>query len=243
MGTTTVATRRLSPLHYKHLALNATMREYDGWLRPEGYGAPAEVEAQKALHHVGLCDISPVKKLDIKGRNIDAFLEGVLSSKGFPRIPGEVSASPEMSDGPTYTCRLTKEHALMIGRPRQQEPVRSPLEALGFPAADRCYLTSVTSTLAGLNIVGASSAPLLSELTQLDLSPHPERGQWCAEGGFAKVRSVVVRTGAASFDLFFGRDYAGYVWDELIHLGTKYSISPFGVAAYRLVHEQKETTR
>ena len=58
-----------------------------------------------------------------------------------------------------------------------------------------------------------------------------------------KVRSIVVRTGATSFDIFFGRDYAEYVWDELIHLGTKYSISPFGVAAYRLIHDQKETTR
>src|SRR5271154_666114 len=94
MGTTSVAAQKLSPLHYKHLALKATMREYDGWLRPENYGAPAQVEAEKALSHVGVCDISPVQKLDIKGRNIDAFLADVLTSKGVPRVPSDVSTSP-----------------------------------------------------------------------------------------------------------------------------------------------------
>jgi sarcosine oxidase, subunit alpha len=243
MGTTSVAAQRLSPLHYKHLALKATMREYDGWLRPQSYGAPAEVEAEKALRHVGLCDISPVQKLDIKGGNIDVFLEGVLTAKAVPRSASEVSASPGTSDGPAYTCRLTKEHALMVGQPNQQQPIRSPLDAQGFAATGRCYLTSLTSVLAGLNVVGPSSARLLSELTQLDLSSHRERAQWCAEGGFAKVRSIIVRTGSTSFDLFFGRDYAEYMWDELVHLGTKYSISPFGVAAYGLIHERKEATR
>jgi glycine cleavage system aminomethyltransferase T len=192
---------------------------------------------------VGVSDISPVEKLDIKGRDIDAFLERRLTSKGVPRMPSEVSALPGTYDGPAYACRLTKEHAIMIGQPRQQEPIRSPLDAPGFAAADRCYLTNITSVLAGLNVLGPSSTELLKELTQLELSPPRGRAQWCSEGGFVKVRSIVVRTGATSFDIFFGRDYAEYVWDELIHLGTKYSISPFGVAAYRLIHDQKETTR
>jgi glycine cleavage system aminomethyltransferase T len=243
MGNASATVQRLSPLHYKHLALKASMREYDGWLRAENYGAPAEVEAEKALSHVGVCDVSPIEKLDIKGRNIDTFLEHTLASKDVPRMPSDVSALAGTHDGAAYTCRLTKEHAMMIGQPKQQEPIRSPLDAPGFAATDRCYLTNMTSVLAGLNIIGPSSTELLKELTQLDLSSRRERVQWCSEGGLAKVRSIVVRTGATSFDLFFGRDYAEYVWDELIHLGTKYSISPFGVAAYRLIHDQKETTQ
>lgn len=84
---TTPSTRslRLSPLHYKQLALGASMREYEGTLRPENYGAPAEVETENALRSVGVCDISPVGKMDVKGRSIDDFLGSVLASNGAPR--------------------------------------------------------------------------------------------------------------------------------------------------------------
>jgi glycine cleavage system aminomethyltransferase T len=242
MGNPGDAVQRLSPLHYKQIALKASMREYDGWLRAEDYGESAEREAEKALGHVGICDISPLEKLDIKGSNIDAFLEDMLTPKGVPRIPSEVSPLPGAPDGTAYACRLTKEHALVVGRPKQQELSRSPLDVPGFAPTNRCYLTNVTSVLAGLNVLGPSSTELLGELTQLDLSSHGRQARWCAEAGFAKVRSIIVRTDASSFDLFFGRDYAEYVWDELIHLGKSYSISPFGVAAYRLIRERKKET-
>lgn len=149
--------------------------------------------------------------------------------------PGEVYPLFGAYDSAAYACRLTKEHALIVGQPKRQD-------IASLAASSRCYLTDLTSVLAGLNIVGPSSVELLMEMTQLDLSSR-QGGRWCSEGGLAKVRAIVVRGGADSFDVFFGRDYAEYVWDELMHLGKRYSLSPFGVEAHRLIHNRKEATQ
>jgi sarcosine oxidase, subunit alpha len=230
---------RLSPLHHKHLELGAKMRVYDGWMQAENYEKTAEAEAKQALLHVGICDISPVPKLDIKGRDIDAFLESALASKDFPRLPSEVSVSPGGEDSRAYACRLTKEHAIMIGGPPQLGQLSSPLDASSITATNGCHLTNVTSVYAGLNIVGPSSTALLTELMEVDVFSNKERVRWCLEGGLAKVRAMVVHAGGDSFDIFFGRDYAEYVWDELVRRGMKYSMVPFGFEAHRLIREAK----
>src|SRR5215831_14394036 len=101
--------QRLSPLHHEQVALNATLTEVGGWVRPERYGTP-EGEAQSALRSVGVRDISPLEKVDVKGSNLDSFLKGATASVGSPG-----SVLPGRSAGFDYVCRLTEDHALAIG--------------------------------------------------------------------------------------------------------------------------------
>ncbi len=239
-------TQRLSPLHQKHLANKATMSEYAGWLQPEKYSAP-DVEAENAIRSVGLRDISPLEKLDLKGSNIDPFLDGVLGVSG---PPGAVSICRDKASEFEYVCRLTKNHALAIGQENGHAPTRAPLDVSTYPTVERCYLTRVTSVFAGLNLLGPSAPDLLSELTQLDVTARRSRDGWVAEGGLAKVRAVVIRSdlqskgqNIASFDIFFGRDYAEYLWDTIMEVGSKYSIAPFGVAARRLIQGARGMTK
>jgi glycine cleavage system aminomethyltransferase T len=46
-----------------------------------------------------------------------------------------------------------------------------------------------------------------------------------------------------SFDIFFGRDYAEFLWDTIMETGSKYPITPFGVAARRLIQGSKGMTK
>src|SRR2546425_8368083 len=72
-------------LHYKHLALNAAMRDDGGWQRPEQYEPPDE-EVQAVRAGVGLCDISPVGKLDLKGKESVPVLERLFFPSAVPRV-------------------------------------------------------------------------------------------------------------------------------------------------------------
>ena len=69
---------KYTALHHKHLALGATMVDDSGWQRPERYG-PAEEELKAVREGVGLCDISPVGKLDLKGKQIARVFESLFS--------------------------------------------------------------------------------------------------------------------------------------------------------------------
>ena len=155
-------------------------------------------------------------------------------------------------------CRLAADHALAVARGVSHAPTRSPLEVSGFPmtTTDHCYLTNVTSVLAGLNVLGPAAPDFLSELAQTDLTArapttrNPADISWCAEAGVAGVRAVLVRSdmrarglSLPSFDLFFGRDYAEYLWDTVLEIGASYSISPFGSAAHRQIHAREEMAR
>ena len=239
-------TQRLSPLHQKHLANKATMSEYAGWLQPEKYSTP-ESEAENALSSVGVCDISPLEKLDIKGANIDSFLRSIMVESG---SVGTVSTSKDKAGGIDYVCRLAKDHALAICRENSHSQTRSPLELSSFPTIERCYLTNVTSVFAGVTLIGPSAPDLLGELMQIDVSPLRSHDRWTAEGGLAKVRAVLVRSdvpwksrNVASFDIFFGRDYAEYLWDTIMETGSRYSITLFGVAARRLILSARGMTK
>ena len=239
-------TQRLSPLHHIHLANKATMTEYAGWLLPEKYTAP-QSEAENALRSVGVCDISSLEKLDIKGANIDFFLKGILGASG---PVGSVSLSREKTSRIDYVCRLAKDHALAICRENSgNSQTRSPLELSGFPSVERCYLTNVTSVFAGVTLLGPSAPDLLGQLTQIDISARSRDG-WCGEGGLARVRAVVVRSELPwksqtipSFEIFFGRDYAEFLWDTIMEMGSKYSITPLGEAARRLIQGSRGMTK
>ena len=74
-----------SALHHQHLALGATMVSDSGWQRPEQYGSTEE-ELRTVRTSVGMCDISPVGKLDLKGADLTAVLEQALSLDTVPQI-------------------------------------------------------------------------------------------------------------------------------------------------------------
>src|SRR5437667_7197029 len=116
--------RRLSPLHSKHVSMNATMGEQGGWVWPEKYGdTDPEAEAEKAVRSLGVSDISPLEKLDIKGANIDSLLKNSLGVGA--GSPGSVSWC--RSAGIDYVCRLAADHALAVARGVSHAPTRSPL--------------------------------------------------------------------------------------------------------------------
>ncbi len=222
-------------LHHAHLALGAVMVEEGGWQLPARY-RPPEDEVRAVRSAVGLCDISPLGKLDLKGRRISTRLE-IL-----PALP-PVGQSQRLTvaDHPVRCCRLAGDHLLLLTAPGPPAAVQHAVARMA--SADEClHLTDLTSTLAAVQIVGPRSRELLRTLTAINLSPARFPDLACARGGVATVHALVLRAdvgGELAYEVYAGREFADYLWETVRDAGEEFGGVPFGTAAQRRLHGEE----
>lgn len=236
---------KYTALHHQHLALGAAMVDDSGWQRPERYG-PAEEELKAVQEGVGLCDISPVEKLDLKGKQIARALESLFSLRDLPQI-GQVKRmalnNPTGTSGIEVSCcRLGGDHVLLLTEPGALATVEHALTQQ-IKATNECiHLTNLTSALAAVQTVGPYSRELLRKLTALDLSPQRFVDLTCAQGSVAKVHALVIRADLGpelAYEVYCGREFGEYLWDTLRDAGQEFGAVPFGVATQHLLRTEK----
>lgn len=222
------------------------MTEWDGWLLPESYRGPEE-EVKAALESVGLAEESANTKIDIKGNDIDAFIDRSLGVKPGPGRPGQVSFRPEGAGWEgvpiRHLCRLAKDHAFLVLDGSKSLSPNSPIRVEDHGATNlSVYLTNVTSVFAGVTLAGPLSSRVLSRLTDLETSSEAPPSPVCAEGPVADIQTLLIRSGASigerrvTFnELYFGRDYAEYFWDAMMEAGREHGVVPIGTAALRSI--------
>jgi aminomethyltransferase len=70
-----------SPLHSRHIALDAKMADFGGWLMPIEYpGAGVLAEHAAVRERVGLFDVSHLGKARVTGDGALEFLNGVFTN-------------------------------------------------------------------------------------------------------------------------------------------------------------------
>jgi len=216
------------------------MVDDQGWQRPERYGSPEE-EVRAVQAGVGLCDISPLGKLDLKGKESASVLQQLFSLGTIPRV-GQVThiSLKNIANAPSegLCCRLGSDHLLVVIECSTAGAVEQSLTQ-HLATADQCaHLTNLTSALAAVQLVGPYSRDVLRKLTALDLSPNQPADLTCAQGGVAKVHALVVRADLGSqlaYEIYCGREFGVYLWDALRDAGQEFGAVPFGLAAQRLL--------
>lgn len=231
----TPAPLKRTALHNRHLSLAAAMVEDRGWHRPARY-QPPEDELRAVRSGVGLCDISPLGKLDLKGREIASGLERLA----LPPIgqAQRITIRPaDAAGGDVVCCRLGADHLLVLTEPGPPAAVEQTVAQFG--AADGCFhLTDLTSTLAAVQLVGPCSGELLRKLTALDLSSSRFADLACAQGSVARVHALVIRADVGNelaYEIYCGREFGEYLWDSLADAGQEFGAVPFGITAQRLL--------
>jgi len=210
---------KVSALYRTHLALGASWVQDGEWRLVEAFSDP-EVEAERVRQGVGLQDVSAIGKLDLKGRQVERFLAGVL-----PRNHLSV-------------LRLRPDHVLLLTPPGHESQVAEGLERALREAPCCAHLTDVTSALSAFNLVGPKAADVLSKLTSLDLRPHSFPNGACAQGGLARVHAIIHREDwgqLPAYRLLFDREHGEYGWEVIRRAGASRSLVPFGLAAARLL--------
>ena len=189
---------RLTPGHQWAADNGATFVEAGAWLRAQWFSEPGERHWRQSVDRevlqtrksVGICDVSSLGKIDIKGRDAAQFLNRVYAN-GFAKLPvGRVryglmlrEDGIAMDDG--TTARLADNHFLMTTTTANAGSVFRHLEFCRqclWPELD-VHLISVTDQWAQYSVAGPNSRELLQTIVdrQFDISNDAFAFMACAD--------------------------------------------------------------
>jgi sarcosine oxidase, subunit alpha len=241
---------RYSPVQPWHEAHGAVPLVAGQWIRPEHYGDPA-AEVRNVRRNVGIIDVTPLGKLDLRGPDVPRLLNLLYVNKWSKLDIGSVrygvmcgEDGVVLDDG--VTGRVGEDHYLMSttssGATTTWEWVESWLQC-DHPGW-RAHATQVTTAYASINVAGPASRQLLGRLvTDVDLSPDAFAYMRVRKGTIADVADCYMWrigfTGELSYEIHVPAGFGLHVWERLLEAGTDLGIKPFGVEAQRIMRLEK----
>ncbi len=241
---------RYSPMQPWHEAHHARPLLAGAWVRPDHYGDPA-AEARNVRERVGIIDVTPIGKLDLRGPDVPALLNLLYVNKwsklGIGRVRYGVMCTEDgvvFDDG--VTGRLGAEHYLMSttssGAAAVWEWAESWLQTVHPDWS--VHVTPVTTGYASMNVAGPRARELMTRVSDgIDLASEAfgymevRTGQVAGVGGCVLWR--IGFTGELSYELHVPAGYGLAVWEALIDSGQDLGIAPFGVEAQRILRLEK----
>ena len=241
---------RVSSIHPWHEANGVTTIQAGQWIRPDHYGDPA-AEVRNVRENVGLIDVTPLGKLDLRGPDVPKLLSLLYVNKWMKLDVGRVrygmmcaEDGVVLDDG--VTGRLGPDHYVMSTTSSGAGGVWEWVENwLQTERPDwQVHVTPVTTAYASINVAGPKSRELMSRVTEgVDLSPEAF--------GYMTVRSATVAgvsgcfmwrigfTGELSFELHVPAGHGLSVWEALMDAGQDLGVGPFGLEGQRIMRLEK----
>ncbi|MEP6695430.1 MAG: 2Fe-2S iron-sulfur cluster-binding protein [Pseudonocardiales bacterium] len=241
---------RHSPMQPWHEAHGAAQLIAGAWIRPDHYGDP-QAEARGVREAVGIIDVTPLGKLDLRGPDVPKLLNLVYVNKWSKLAEGSVrygvmcaEDGVVMDDG--VTGRLGSERYLMSTTSSGAATVWEHLENwLQTEHPDwQVHVTPLTTYYASINVAGPRSRELLARVTEgIDLSPEAFPYMRVRTGRIAGVDECLMWrigfTGELSYELHVPASYGLQAWEALLSVGADLGCAAFGVEAQRILRLEK----
>jgi sarcosine oxidase, subunit alpha len=241
---------RYSPMQPWHEAHGAVPLIAGAWIRPDRYGDPA-AEARNVRERVGIIDVTPIGKLDLRGPDVARLLNLLYVNKWskleIGRVRYGVMCAEDgvvLDDG--VTGRLGEDHYLMSTTSSGAATVWEWVENwLQTEHPDWVvHVTPVTTAYASMNVAGPHARTLLERVTQgVDLTNEAFGYMNVRTGTIAGVGECVLWrigfTGELSYELHVPASYGLHVWETLLERGADLGASAFGVEAQRILRLEK----
>jgi len=241
---------RHTPMQSWHEANGAAPLVAGQWIRPEHYGDPV-AEVRNVRTKVGIIDLTPLGKIDLRGKQIPDLLEFVYTNRWRKLAVGSVRYGVMCGeDGVIFddgvTGRLGEHHYLMTTTSSGAGAVRNWLDEwlqTRFQGSD-IRMTYFTDGYASINVAGPSSRELLARLVDdVELAADAFGYMRVRVGTVAGVADCVIWrigfTGELSFELHVPASYGLHVWETLLERGADLGVAPFGVEAQRIMRLEK----
>jgi len=240
---------RKSPMHYWHEKNNAVFVDAGVWLRPRYYKQGNENlfeaskrEAKNVRQNVGVCDVTTLGKIDIKGPDSAEFLNRVYTNAWLKLPVGKARYGVMlredgivMDDG--TTTRISENHYHMTTTTAQAANVLSHLEyylQLVWPELN-VNVVSSTEQWAGAAIAGPKSRDVLQKLFPgLDVSNNGLPFMGYMEGNLFGVNAKIFRisfSGELAYEVNVESDNGNFMWEKIIEIGKEFNIQPYGTEA------------
>ena len=240
---------RVSSIQPWHEANGVTNLIAGQWYRPDHYGNPS-AEVRRVRNDVGIIDVTPLGKLDLRGPDVPKLLNLVYTNKwsklGIGKVRYGVMCADDgvvMDDG--VTARLGEDHYLMTTTSGGAARIWNWIENwLQTERPDwQVHVTPVTTALCSINIAGPKSRELLSRFTDVDLSPEAFPYMEVRQGTIADVDNCIMWrigfTGELSYEIHVPAGYGMHVWTQLLANGEDLNVGPFGIEAQRIMRLEK----
>ena len=247
---------RKTPIHAWHEQAGAAFEDVGQWRRPwyyprggEDLHAAVNREVLACRESIGILDASTLGKIDIQGPDAAEFLNRIYTNAWSKLEVGRCryglmlgEDGMVMDDG--VTSRLGETHFLMTTTTGNAAPVLAHLEEwlqTEWPEL-KVHLTSVTEQFATLSLSGPNARRLLSEFTELDLSPNAFPHMTLAEAEVGGIPARIFRvsfTGEAGYEINVPASRGLALWQAIMTAGAKYNITPFGTEAMHVLRAEK----
>ena len=240
---------RKSPMHSWHEKNNAVFVDAGLWLRPRYYKKGNETlfdaskrEAENVRKNVGVCDVTTLGKIDVKGPDAAEFLNRVYTNAWLKLPVGKARYGVMlredgivMDDG--TTTRVSENHYHMTTTTAQAANVLSHLEyylQIVWPELN-VNVVSTTEQWAGAAIAGPKSRDLLQKLfPETDCSNEglPFMGfiETKLFGVYARIFRISF-SGELAYEVNVESDNGNFMWEKIIELGEEFKIQPYGTEA------------
>ena len=237
----------MQPWHERHGAVPLVAGQ---WIRPDHYGDPA-AEVRNVRQNVGIIDVTPLGKIDLRGPDVPKLLNLVYVNKWSKLAEGAVRYGVMCADdGVVFddgvTGHLGPGRYFMSTTSSGADAVVTALEhLLAVDHPDwRIHLTPMTSEYASINIAGPHARTLLGRLaTAVDLSPEAFPYMHVRTATIAGVTGCLAWrigfTGELSYEIHVPAAWGLHVWEGLLRHGADLGVAPFGVEAQRIMRLEK----
>ena len=240
---------RKTPMHSWHEKNNAIFVDAGAWKRPRYYKQGNENlleaskrEAKNVREHVGICDVTTLGKIDIKGPDAAEFLNRVYTngwsklSIGKARYGVMLREDGIVMDDGT-TTRISENHYHMTTTTAQAANVLSHLEyylQIIWPEL-KVNVISTTEQWAGAALAGPKSRDLLAKLfPDLNVSNEALPFMGYTEGNLFGIKAKIFRisfSGELAYEINVESNYGLFMWEKIMEIGKEFYIQPYGTEA------------
>jgi len=240
---------RKSPMHSWHEKNNAVFVDAGLWLRPRYYKQENETlqeaakrEGANVRKNVGICDVTSLGKIDIKGPDSAEFLNRIYTNAWMKLPIGKARYGVMLrEDGVVFddgtTTRISENHFHMTTTTAQAVNILAHLEyylQVVWPELDVNVL-STTEQWAGAAIAGPKSRELLKKLfPKTDVSSKTLPFMGFKEENLSGVPARIFRisfSGELAYEINVESNYGIFMWKKIMDLGKNMGIQPYGTEA------------
>ena len=241
---------RCSPMHDWHVEHGATPLIAGQWIGPDNYG-DAGAEVRNTRENVGIIDVSPLGKIDLRGADVPRLLEFVYINRWSKLGIGRVRYGAMVGeDGVVFddgvTARVGNNRYYMTTTSSGAGRVWHWLDQWMQTTAPRwdVRMTAVTDGFAAINVAGPNARRLLERIVDdVDVSADAFGYMQARTGTVAEVTECLLLrigfTGELSYELHVPAGYGVHVWTALLDAGADLGIAPFGIEAQRIMRLEK----
>ena len=240
---------RKSPMHDWHVKHNAVFVDAGMWLRPRYYKIGNETMQQAAIRessnvrkNVGVCDVTTLGKIDIKGPDASEFLNRIYTNAWMKLPIGKARYGVMLrEDGIVFddgtTTRISENHFHMTTTTAQAPNVLSHLEyylQVVWPNLD-VNVVSTTEEWAGAAIAGPKSRDLLKKMfPEKDVTNEGLPFMGYMEANLFGIPTRVFRisfSGELAYEININSDFGKFMWEKIMEIGEEFNIQSYGTEA------------